>query len=511
MTVELLIELAWKSCLYAAISLAVLRLLRSRTASERSAIAAAGLLALLLLPVGIAFFPEIEIAAPESVSAVLRDAAPLTSQGGAAIPGQDAGLVAKLPWASIILTLYLLPAALLLAGLLAGIARLWDVRGRADVVEDPRWLAALASAQSRLKLKHGTALLVSDELNSPISWGSIRPIIIVDREAMSRTAQAEVIIAHELAHVTRLDWATLLMGRLVVCIFWFNPLVWLLALQSHQLSEESADDAVLRARIPSVDYADVLVNAVRHANSAHFLPANGVAPGRSSLARRVENVLDEKRSRAAARLRWVALTLLFATTLNIAVSAAVPSLVGRLQYVKDAGDRATARLARLSSPQSRQLAIAIRSKSWEARAVAGDTRFGEQQAIDPLLIALSDDEAVVRKIAVWGLSEMGPLARASAEGPVTRLLDDPSPDVRAAATGALGDFSSVTRAGEVALMLSDPDRYVRRRAAHALGDLKVPYTRAALLRAQTDPDLLVRREASWALSEIDQTEPIDGT
>src|SRR3546814_1043120 len=60
---------------------------------------------------------------------------------------------------------------------------------------------------------------------------------------------------HELAHVARLDWAKLLGARVACAVFWFNPLVWMPARESHQLREEAADDAVLMADIDGPDYA----------------------------------------------------------------------------------------------------------------------------------------------------------------------------------------------------------------------------------------------------------------
>src|SRR3546814_19484140 len=84
--------------------------------------------------------------------------------------------------------------------------------------------------------KHGTALLVSTELRSPISWGVLRPTIVLSPKAVAAASEAEAIIAHELAHVARLDWAKLLGARVACAVFWFNPLVWMLARESR--SEE---------------------------------------------------------------------------------------------------------------------------------------------------------------------------------------------------------------------------------------------------------------------------------
>jgi beta-lactamase regulating signal transducer with metallopeptidase domain len=199
---------------------------------------------------------------------------------------------------SLIAWLCLAPGVVLLAGLLLSVVRLGAMRRRAAVLANPAWLAALAAAQVRMGFKHGTALLVSDELNSPISWGLLRPTILLNPAAVTATAEAEAIVAHELAHVTRADWAKLLLARLACALFWFNPLVWLLARESHQLREEAADDAVLLADVARTDYAALLVNAARHDNAGALIAAHGVAPGRGSLKRRIARVLDARLSRA---------------------------------------------------------------------------------------------------------------------------------------------------------------------------------------------------------------------
>ena len=178
--------------------------------------------------------------------------------------------------------------------------RLIALRARADVLVDAHWLSALARAQRRMGFKHGTALLTSDELASPISWGLMRPVILLNSRAVEASGEAEAIIAHELAHVARMDWIKLLLARVATALFWFNPLVWMLAREAHQLREETADDAVLAADISDTDYAELLVGVARHECPGLLLGAHGVAPSKSSLARRVARVLDGKSVRGPA-------------------------------------------------------------------------------------------------------------------------------------------------------------------------------------------------------------------
>lgn len=508
MNSDLLIELGWKSALCAGATLLLLRALRARSAAEKSMIAHLGLLALILLPLGVAFLPELRFATPAPVLAALPDmlgGAEAPAAAAAALPEPSAGV----DWSRVTLALYLLPALVLLLALAIAVGRLHLIRARAEVLVDPLWLAALAGAQRRLGFKHGTALLTSAELNSPVSWGVVRPIIILDPAAAGGTADAEAIIAHELAHVVRLDWLKLMVGRLATALFWFNPLVWILARQSHHLCEEAADDAVLRADIGSVDYAQLLLGAARHANGPAFLAANGVAPGGSSLSRRIAHVLDASRPRRAARLGWAAASLAGAVGANMAIAAATPiaAPIART-FSAGAGESAAAELSRLGSAQSQALALAIRRGDWAARGAQGGTMFSDPAALAPLVQALRDDDPSVRRIAIWGLSEMRPAVGAAAAGPIAALLDDAEPAVRAGAARALGEFGLPGHASAVARLLRDPVPAVRLDAAHALGDLQSPDTAAALEAALGDPDPAVRVKARWALRQVREAEAL---
>lgn len=303
----LLATFALKSLIIGAITFAFLHLAKNRSAAQRSAIAHAGLIVLLLLPAGEMLLPRLIVSAP--VSMVQTSRAPVARQaaheesryngGGLAALSpagasaralaSEAAPIAPLQWGFL---LYGLPALALLAVTMVALLRLFALRAKANVLVEPTWLSALAHAQRRMGFKSGTALLTSTALSSPISWGLLRPIILLNEEALRATGEAEAIIAHELAHVARLDWAKLLIGRLATALHWFNPLAWMLAKEAHQLREETADDAVLASNIENTDYAQLLVGVARHECKGMLLGAHGVAPGRDSLKRRVRRVLD---------------------------------------------------------------------------------------------------------------------------------------------------------------------------------------------------------------------------
>lgn len=340
MNAELIFELAWKSVLIAGATLSMLSVFDRRSAAERSWIANIGLGSLMLLPLTLIALPQWRLQPPEGVAAVMPAlepsavlATPPTNVAAIGPAAQNAT-----PWSvppEALFWTYAVPAGLLVLLLFMAVLRLHLLRRRAEVLVEPQWSTALSAAQRRMQFKHGTALLVSTELQSPISWGVVRPVILLDPKAASDGSQAQAIISHELAHVARLDWAMLIVGRLATAIYWFNPLVWMLARRAHELSEQAVDDIVLNSDIPSSSYAQLLINAACHDNRAVILAANGVT-GCGSLARRVERVLDSSISRRAAGGRWV--LGCFAAMIFVAGPVAAVSSRGAVPARATAGD-----------------------------------------------------------------------------------------------------------------------------------------------------------------------------
>ena len=304
---SVLVGIALKSLLIAGLTLGLLQLLKARSAAERSWVAHIGLLALVIMAFAPLVLPRWSVAVPiaadtpaPTVSAAPAVATPLPSSAAtpATAPTSETATAAPAPMTlsplAATTAAYAVPAAILLFITLLALGRLIALRARADVLVDGHWLTALARAQRRMGFKHGTALLTSNALASPISWGLMRPVILLNSRAVEAAGEAEAIIAHELAHVARMDWAKLLLARIATALFWFNPLVWILAREAHQLREEAADDSVLAADIDDTDYAQLLVGVARHECPGLLLGAHGVAPSKSSLARRVARVLDGK-------------------------------------------------------------------------------------------------------------------------------------------------------------------------------------------------------------------------
>ncbi|HYG26805.1 MAG TPA: M56 family metallopeptidase [Caulobacteraceae bacterium] len=327
-TPEILMEIALKGAAVTVVALGLVTASKRLPASQRALIAHLGLLVAAAMPLLVLFGPQVEVAGVWTRDAVAATAAAVPAGETAAAtalaapktatpvaPVVDAGLLLLLAWSA--------GGAFLASGLGLGLLRLFRLQREAAVLTDRDWLGALAQAQHRMGVKQGTALLRSERLGSPVSWGLLRPTIVLSAGALRTPDRAEAILAHELAHVVRMDWVNLLIARIATAVFWFNPLVWILARQAHELREEAADDVVLRGEVDGPDYAGMLVDFARGERGA-VLAAHGVAPGKGSLKRRLSRVLDRSVRREPARPVQVAAGLLAAAALALPLAAFTP-------------------------------------------------------------------------------------------------------------------------------------------------------------------------------------------
>lgn len=325
MTPDFIVEMGWKSLLISGAALAMLALLRSRSAADRATLLRLSLVLLLALPILSLSLPSlvVEEPAPPAMLKPFLAVAPVHVLAGDA---ESPALPFALRGEDLVMTAYLAGVFLVTARLLLGLFALARWTRLAHPIADPQWRAALERAGGT-----GVRLLASDHAPSPMSWGLRRPAILIDRVSLSRPDNADAILAHEMAHVRRRDWPALMLSRLAVALFWFNPLVWALERCLVQHAEEAADlQAVVR--VEPVGYARTLLDCVR-ATGLVAAPANSMAPGQG-LARRLGAVLDPRQRGLASGSVW--------TTAAMAACVAVAAPVAALELIPPAAAPAAA-------------------------------------------------------------------------------------------------------------------------------------------------------------------------
>lgn len=121
----------------------------------------------------------------------------------------------------------------------------------------------------------------------------------------------------------------------------------------------------------------------------------------------------------------------------------------------------------------------------------------EIRAVEPLIAALLDSEAIVRGAAAEALGRTGDIR---AVRPLSIALDDTNATVQSKAAAALRSIGAPA-VSPLASALNDPDYQVRTTAAKGLGEIGAPAV-DSLLNALKDPAVEVRQAAAKALVKL---------
>jgi beta-lactamase regulating signal transducer with metallopeptidase domain len=220
-------------------------------------------------------------------------------------------------------------AVILLAPLLSGWIGVRLLATRSIELDDESVRAVVSELARRVGLARAPHLLVGPAGTMPMTWGIMRPVIVLPAEALAwPAARLEAVLLHELAHVARRDCLTQLVAGLARAVHWFNPLVWVAARQMRVERELACDDVALQSGARASDYAQELLGLARVHRAPVWTAMAAVAMARpNQLAHRLRAVLDEGRSRSRAGWREVFGTTAVAAVLILPLAAMVPAQV----------------------------------------------------------------------------------------------------------------------------------------------------------------------------------------
>ncbi len=87
----------------------------------------------------------------------------------------------------------------------------------------------------------------SGRFSAPLTYGVLHPVILMPISTKwENTDSLEYVLAHEYVHIRRFDSIRKLVLIVVLCVHWFNPLVWVMYILANRDIELSCDEAVVR-------------------------------------------------------------------------------------------------------------------------------------------------------------------------------------------------------------------------------------------------------------------------
>ena len=87
----------------------------------------------------------------------------------------------------------------------------------------------------------------SGRFSAPLTYGVLHPVILMPTSTKwENTDSLAYVLAHEYVHIRRFDSIRKLVLIVVLCVHWFNPLVWGMYVLANRDIELSCDEAVVR-------------------------------------------------------------------------------------------------------------------------------------------------------------------------------------------------------------------------------------------------------------------------
>lgn len=213
----------------------------------------------------------------EQEAGINEDIAPPTQPQ----PAPSIAPIARKPtpfdWQSVtpyIMAIYLAGVIAMFSRLIIGLGGGQRLRKRSQPVDDPAILTALTKQAKALGMAFTPAIAFCRKVIVPTVVGVVRPAILLPFTFASglSASQIEMLLAHELAHIRRLDPIVNILQRIIEALLFFHPAVWFISRRIRLERENCCDDIVVQSGGAALSYASSLVETARRGLTATTKP-----------------------------------------------------------------------------------------------------------------------------------------------------------------------------------------------------------------------------------------------
>lgn len=327
-----LLHSLWELALLALLAAMHLAALRRASASARHAVGMGWLVAMAAAPaITFAFYWNAMAPAAPSGSAWFGSVVHVEDAQGA-----PASMLAG-NWSSWTLVCL---AQLWLAGVVLMVVRQfggWRALRRIEHAPSTPLPTAWQQRFERLRRTVGISrpvrVLLAERITSPFTAHVLSPIIWLPLTLLTRLPrdQVEALLAHELAHIRRLDWCWNTIQCAIESVLFHHPAMWWLSRRVREEREHACDDLAVAVCGDAVVLAEALAG-LRRFGPKHAAPRLVLAAQGGFLMRRIAHLLSATPDRPNWRWPGVLLLLLCSGTLLAMQVVAPARILTNLRY-----------------------------------------------------------------------------------------------------------------------------------------------------------------------------------
>jgi len=310
-----------QSALLMSAGLIVTTYMRRSSAANRHLVLTLTIFATAALPIAIALQPRqkqhakaaISISAPQIVQPPIASQAATTTPTpdshaaqapGLSIPEANRTAITMPNIEQILLFVWLAGVLVCGARIAAGLVALKQLERRSSELQSAETAAIVLPLCKSMGIEQPISILIAaheEVLASPLTWGARRPRILLPAGSGDiDNAALRSILAHELAHVQRGDWAIHLFTQAMCAFYWLQPLMTPLMRRQRFEAERACDDTVVTGGIMASEYAGHLVEMARWIGAqGRRHPFASTMADKKDLPQRVTAILDQHQNRRA--------------------------------------------------------------------------------------------------------------------------------------------------------------------------------------------------------------------
>ena len=226
-------------------------------------------------------------------------------------------LAYSLPYISL---LWLATIAILASKLIIEVRNVNYLPFDASVPPSSVLLARFEVLAKQIKLPRTPALLISLKAEVPMAIGWLKPVVLLPARMVTGldSAQLEMLILHELAHIRRHDYLVNFIQTIIEILFFFHPMVHWIGKQMRNEREYCSDDIAVHHCGDAIAYAHTLTDTASLCakGHTHTIPTMAMAASGGDLKARVVRLVDHHCAPSNNTSKWLAgVSLLLALTL----------------------------------------------------------------------------------------------------------------------------------------------------------------------------------------------------